>query len=377
MDFNLSEERQMLADTARRFIADRYDLKIRQAAFASDDGFNRAVWTELADLGLIGALMPAEVDGFGGTGEDIAVVFEALGKGLVVEPFLASGILGAAPIYLDGSAAQKAQLADVIAGQRLLALAHGEPTSRYNLSHVETTADANGDGWTLTGRKSVVLNGATADALVVSARVSGAPGDQSGLALFLLQGNAPGLTRRAAGTIDGGSVAELTLEGVAVSASDAIGVAGDAYKTIEATVARGVVALCAEAVGIMAEMQETTLDYLKTRKQFGRAIGGFQVLQHRFVDLVIEIEQARSATMLAANMLDSDNRTERERCVSAAKNLVGRVGRLVAEECIQMHGGIAMTWEYDLPHFAKRLVMIDHQLGDEDFHLARYQQLAA
>jgi alkylation response protein AidB-like acyl-CoA dehydrogenase len=376
MDFNLSEERQMLADTAARFIADRYDLKKRQAAFDSDEGFSRETWGELADLGLIGALMPPEVEGFGGVGEDIAVVFEALGKGLVVEPFLASGVLGAAPIYLAGSDEQKSQLAEVIAGSRLLALAHGEPAGRYHPTHVATRAERSADdGWSLTGQKAVVFNGDTADSLIVSARTSGNVTDADGITLFVVPKNADGLSRRAVGTVDGSRVAEVALAGVQVPDSARIGEVGGGAAILEEATARGVLALCAEAVGIMGVMHDATLDYLKTRKQFGRAIGAFQVLQHRFVDMVIEIEQARSATMLAASLMDSGDRLGRERAVSAAKNLIGRVGRLVAEECIQMHGGIAMTWEFDLPHYAKRLVMIDHQLGDEDYHLNRFTAL--
>lgn len=375
MDFNLSEERQMLADTAGRFIADRYDIATRHANAELEDGFNRKTWVELAELGLIGALLPPEVEGFGGLGEDIAVVFEALGRGIVVEPFLATGILGASPIALAGSNEQKAMLEDVMAGKTLLALAHGEPEGRYDLSAVKTQANKEGDGWRLNGQKAVVLNGDTADKLVVSARVSGNGDDEDGIALFLVDSNAVGISRRGYGTIDGGRAAEVSLANVAVGADAVIGEAGKAFATIETTHARGIVALCAEALGAMDVAKETTLDYLKTRKQFGRPIGAFQALQHRMVDMIMEIEQARSGVMLAAGTLEAP-RAERERNASAAKNLIGRVGRLVSEETIQMHGGIAMTWEYSAPHFAKRLTMIDHQLGDTDYHLERFQKFA-
>lgn len=376
MDFALSEERQMLADTATRFIADRYDITVRHANARLEAGFNRETWGEFAELGLIGALLPADVGGFGGLGEDISVVFEALGRGLVVEPFLASGVLGASPIAIAGSDAQKALLEDVMAGKTLLAFAHGEPDGRYNLSHVTTRATKDGDGWRLDGRKAVVLSGDTVDKLVVSARVEGGDDDAAGIALFLVDADGEGVARRGYGSIDGGRAAEITLANVSVGEDALIGVAGGAYETIEKTHARGVVALCAEAIGAMDVAKDVTLEYLKTRRQFGRPIGTFQALQHRMVDMLLEIEQARSAVMLAAGTLEAP-RAERERNGSAAKNLIGRVGRLVSEETIQLHGGIAMTWEYALPHFAKRLTMIDHQLGDTDFHLERFQQFAS
>ena len=371
MDFELSDERRMLVETASRVIGEMYDLKSRLARAESDDGFSRDAWAQFAELGLIGALLPAEVDGFGGAGADIAVVFEALGRGLVVEPFLASGVLGAFPIVRAGTDVQMALLADVMSGATLLALAHGEPEGRYQPTHVATSAVAKGSGWVLNGRKCVVVNGDTADKLIVSARVSDGRADEEGIALFLVDRDTIGVDVRGYPTIDGGRAADITMSNVEVAAEDVIGEPGAMYPVIEETLARGTLALCAEAVGLMDVSQEITLDYLKTRTQFGRPIGAFQVLQHRMVDLALEIEQARSLVMLAASQLDGP-RVERERTVSAAKNLVGRVGRLVGEETIQMHGGIAMTWDYELGHYAKRLTMIDHQLGDTDHHLARF-----
>lgn len=376
MEFNLSEERQMLADTSRRFIADRYDIKTRHANAKLEEGFNRKTWADLADLGLIGALLPPEVGGFGGTGEDIAVIFESLGRGLVVEPFLATGILGAGPLADAGTDKQKALLEDVVAGKLLLALAHGEPDSRYEMASVGTSAEKSGDGWKITGNKAVVLNGDTADKLVVSARTSGNKTDTDGISLFLIDAATTGVSRRGYGTVDGGRAAEITFDGVTVDANALIGQEGAGYALLEATHARGVVALAAESVGALEVCRDTTLDYMKTRKQFGRSIGSFQALQHRMVDLCIEIEQARSAILLAVSTLE-DDRLAREINVSAAKNLIGRVNRLVAEETIQIHGGMAMTWEYAVGHYAKRLTMIDHQLGDTDYHLQRYIDLSA
>jgi len=369
MDFTLSDERRMLTETAERFLRDRYPMDVRHANAARDEGHDPALWREMADLGLLGALLPPEAGGLGGEGEDIALVFEQLGRALVVEPFLASAVLGATPLLKAGNEDQRALLERVVEGDLTLALAHGEPGNRYSLTRIETRAEERDGGWRLTGKKAVVLNGNSADRLVVSARVRGEADAQDGIGLFLVDGAAAGVERRAYGTVEGGHAAEIALLDVA---AEALGTPGEGYGVLEETVARGALALAAEAVGIMEVAKDITLDYLKTRTQFGRPIGKFQVIQHRMVDLVLEIEQARSAVMLASGHLDA-GREERERLVSAAKNLTGRVGRLVAEETIQLHGGIAMTWEYALPHYAKRLVMIDHLLGDADHHLKRFQ----
>lgn len=371
MDFDLSDERRMLHDTAARFLRDRYPIATRHHNAALPEGFSRALWAEFADLGLIGALLPPHVEGFGGLGEDIAVIFEALGRALVVEPFLASGILGASPIVLAGSDAQREMLAPVIAGTRTLALAHGEPEGRYALSHVATTATRTGGVWRLDGRKAMVINGDSADRLVVSARTGGTTTDVQGIGLFLVDGAADGVARRAYGTVEGGHAAEVTLSD---ALAEPVGVPGEGFAVLEETLARGVLALSAEAIGLMEVCKDATLDYLKTRTQFGRPIGAFQALQHRMVEMVVDIEMARSAVMLAAGTLEGDRLT-RERNVAAAKHLAGRVGRRVAEETIQLHGGIAMTWEYPAAHYAKRLVMIDHLLGDTDAQLERFMAL--
>jgi len=365
MDFNLSEERQMLKDTAERFIRDQYSLAKRHEAATSDVGFSRKMWGEFADLGLIGALFPPDVDGFGGTGEDIMLVFEALGRGLVVEPFLASGILGAGPLIEVGDTAV---LGEVMAGQRLLALAHGESDGRYDLAHVRTEATKGAEGWQITGAKGMVMNGCEADTLIVSARIAGADNSEEGLGLFRVEPRQASVARRGFATIDGGTACEIAFGG---TIAEPIGAPGEAFPVIERTIGRGILAVCAEALGAMEAAKDLTLDYLKTRVQFGKPIGANQVLQHRMVDMLIEIEQVRSCLMLAASTLDA-GRATRERNLSAAKHLVGRVGRLVAEETIQMHGGVAMTWEMALPHYAKRIVMIDHLLGDTDHHLERF-----
>ncbi|MGI9436145.1 MAG: acyl-CoA dehydrogenase family protein, partial [Geminicoccaceae bacterium] len=340
----------------------------RHTHAAETEGFNRTVFAEFSDLGLTAALLPPEAGGLGGEGEDIMIMFEAFGRALVVEPFLASAVLGATPILKAGSSAQKALLDKVASGDLLLAFAHGEPDSRYSDRLVRTSALQQSGEWRITGKKSVVLNGDAADRLVVTARVSGEPDAENGLGLFLVSHHADGMSRRVYGTIEGGRAAEVTFDD---TPTQPIGEPGNAYSVIEQTLAHGTLAISAEALGIMEVCKDMTLDYLKTRTQFGKPIGSFQNLQHRMVDMLLEIEQARSAVMLAAGTLNAD-RITRERNISAAKNLVGRVGRLVAEESIQLHGGIAMTWDYALPHYAKRLVMLDHLMGDTDHHLERF-----
>jgi len=376
MNFDLTEERQMLQDTLRRFLADRYTTSTRNAIIDSDAGFSREIWAEMADLGIIGALFGADQGGFGGAGFDISTVFEELGRAGVVEPFLDTGILGGGLIAALGDSAQKELLADVIGGTLQLALAHGEPASRYDLSRVETTAAIQGDDIVLNGRKSVVVNAEAAGYLLVSAREDGDAGDQNGISLFLVPAQTAGLTLNGYPLLSGGRAAEVTLDDVRLPVSARLGTAGAAFSAIETQVAAANVALAAEATGAMETATELTREYLMTRKQFGRPIGTFQALAHRFSDLLIELEQARSAVINAAGHLAGDTRT-RDLHVAATRNLIGRAGRLVAEEAIQMHGGIAMTQEYELAHIAKRIVMTDHRFGDTDYHLERFIELGA
>ncbi len=372
MNFQLTEERQMLADTLRRFLSDRYTTSVRNAILDSETGMSAEIWGQLADLGIIGALFSEDDGGFGGKGFDLAVVFAELGRAGVVEPFLDTGVLGGGLIAALGNADQKALIDDVIAGTLHLAFAHGEPTSRYDLDRIESTATAQGDNIVLNGRKAVVVNAEAAGQLIVSAREDGV----DGISLFLVPAGASGLTLRGYPMISGGRAAELTLDGVTVPASARLGAPGAALSAIETAVAAANVALAAETVGAMETAIELTRDYLMTRKQFGRPIGTFQALAHRYSDLLIELEQARSAVINAAGHLESTARM-RDLQIAAARNLIGRVGRLVAEESIQMHGGIAMTQEYELAHIAKRIVMADHRFGDTDYHLERFIALGA
>ena len=364
MDFHHSEERQMLTDTLGRYLQQRYPFDVRLAV--SNAGWSREHWTALAQLGVVGALFDGDAGGFGGTGFDIAAVFEPLGRALNLEPFLGTLMAGRA-LALAGD--QEMLLAQAIAGTTLLAFAHEEPQSRYDLADVTVSAVPVGDQWTLTGAKAVVAQAETADHVVVSARISGVPGAQDGIGLFLVASDATGLAVRGYPMIDGGRGGELLLEETpGLLISDA------GYPLIEAAVAAGIVALAWEAVGVMDMLKAATLDYLRTRRQFGVPIGRFQALQHRMATVALEIEQARSAAINAADALEQP-RLQRERAVSAAKYTIGRVGTLVAEEAIQLHGGIGMTWELPVSHYAKRLIMIGHQLGDEDHHLTRFTAL--
>lgn len=367
MDFNLTDERRMLQDSLGRFLADKYDHESRRKVIAAGKPYDADMFTGLADLGVLGALFTEDQGGFGGAGFDISVVFEELGRAGVIEPIL--------PAVLTGSlVANRADLVEnVIAGQAIVALAHSEAEARYDLNYVRVAATADGDNTVLAGTKVHVLNGAQASHLVVSARQSGDDWDAAGIALFLVPTGAKGVTIIDHVNNDGTSSATARFEDVRVGADARI---DGGFDALELAVARATLALSAEALGAMEAAKALTINYLKERKQFGIPIGKFQALQHRMADVLIEVEQVRSAVINLAGHMDQP-RDSRERHVSATKNLIGRVGALVVEEAVQMHGGIGMTDEYALSHFARRITMIDHWLGDVDHHLARFIALSA
>ncbi|RAS39358.1 acyl-CoA dehydrogenase family protein [Paraburkholderia bryophila] len=376
MNFQHTEDRRMLADSLNRFVSEQYGFETRDRIARSAQGFSSELWGRFAELGVIGALFDEANGGFGGGGFDISVVFECLGRGLVVEPFLDTLMVGQA-LARSGNDTQRALLEGLIDGSRIVALAQGEPDGHYELARVQTRAqrdwhaDADGGSWQLNGSKAVVQHGEQAGLFLVSARTHGADDAQEGISLFLVPRDTPGVNVRGYRKIDGGGAAEVTFDHVTLDLDALLGTAGEGFATLEYAIGCGVLALCAEAVGAMDVAKDHTLDYLRTRKQFGVPIGSFQALQHRMADLLLEIEQARSAVINAAAALGAP-RTTRERALAAAKYSIGRIGARVAEECIQLHGGIGMTWELPLAHYAKRLVMIDHQLGDEDHHLERF-----
>ncbi|WP_417713246.1 acyl-CoA dehydrogenase family protein [Pseudophaeobacter arcticus] len=374
MNFDLTDERQMLQDSLRRFLRDNQD-GLRASTRLGDTentlGFDAGIWGKLAELGVIGALFSEEDGGFAGAGFDLTTVFEELGRAGAVEPLLDTAILGGGLIAALGNETQKELVEQVIGGELHLALAHGEPNSRYDLAQVETTAQVEGDDIVLTGRKAVVINAEAADYLVVSARESGAASDEDGISLFLVPRDSAGLSLRGYALLAGGRAAEVDLDGLRLSADARLGAAGSAYAALKRATNRAEVALAAETLGAMEAATELTREYLLTRQQFGRPIGTFQALQHRMATLLIELEQARSAVINAAGHLDG-SAAEQALQISAARNLIGRAGRLVAEESIQLHGGIAMTEEYELAHIAKRIVMADHRFGDTDTQLERF-----
>ncbi len=376
MDFRLNEEQQMLQDTVARLVRGEYSFEKRLAFSETDLGFSADFWKQLSELGLTAVPFSEELGGFGGGGVEVQSLMAELGRGLCLEPYLQSVVFGGGLIGHAGNESQKETwLAGIASGELKAAVGLQEPQSFYDLNNVETRAEKNGEGYVLSGRKAVVIGGHCADVIVVSARTSGDPRDAAGISLFALKPDADGVERRTYPTIDGSRGCDITLNSVQVGADALLGEEGSAGEVIEYQAGRAIAALCAEAVGVMEMANELTLDYLKQRKQFGVPIGSFQVLQHRMVDMMSELEQARSMAILAANLADNEQSIERRRVLAGAKNIVGRAGQFIAESGIQMHGGIGMTWEYNFAHYAKRLIGINHQLGDDDFHLERYAAL--
>lgn len=373
MDFDLTDEQSLLKDTAQRWASDTYPgIEQLAAARAEHLGFAETKWAELAELGLLG-LPFAEADGgFGGGPVETQVVMEALGRALAPEPYLASVILGGGAVRLAGSEAQKAALLPgLIDGTARLAFAHSELQARYDLNDVATSARAVEGGFRLDGRKSVVLNADAAKTLVVSARTSGDRRDETGITLFVVPVDAAGLTLEAYATQDGGRAADVLLSDVFVPADAVLGTVGAGLPVVERVVEGAIAALCAEAVGLMEALNELTVEYLKTRKQFGVAIGSFQALQHKAVDMFVALEQARSMALYAAMMVEAEDPAERRVALSAAKVQINRSARFVGQTAVQLHGGIGMTMEYIGAHHFRRLAMIELMFGDTPYHQRR------
>ena len=362
----------MLKDGLARMLANEYGFDARKGYMAEPEGYSPAMWDRYGEMGLMMLPFAEEDGGLGGGPADIMLVMEAMGRVLALEPYFATVVLGGGFVREGGSAAQKAELVPMIAeGSLKLALAHTERHARYTLSHVETVARKQGDGWVLNGAKSLALGGDTADRIFVTARISGGTTDEDGLCIFLVDANAAGVNRRGYRLQDGTRAAEVTLENVTVGTEALFGMEGKGYSLLAKVSDQAIAALCAEAVGIMAVMQETTVEYLKTRKQFGVEIAKFQVLQHAATDMFIATEQSRSITLYATMMASSDDAPERGRAMSAAKAEMGRNGRLAGENAIQLHGGVGMTMELAIGHYFKRMTMINILFGDSDHHLER------
>ena len=372
MDFDLSDEQRMLQDSVQRLLAEHCSFEQRQALLAGPADAGATLWRQFAELGLLGLPFEEADGGFGGGPVDTLIVMQALGRALAPVPYLATVVLCGALLRAAASPAQRAALVPAIAaGELKLAFAHSESQARYDLADVRTTARREGGGWVLDGEKRFVLAGDSADQLIVSARVAPAGDGQDGLALFLVDAAHPGLSRRGYTTQDRSRCADLRLNSVRVGDDAVIGQPGTALPAIEQAVDVAIAALCAEAVGAMSYAQELTVDYLKVRKQFGVAIGSFQALQHRAVDMLVATEQAHSMALYATMMCAQPNAAERQRAISAAKVQVNNSARFVGQEAVQLHGGIGMTEECQVGHYLRRLSMIEMMFGDTAHHVRR------
>ena len=377
MDFSLSDEQRMLEDTLGRLISEDYTFEFRRSVLDSDEPFSRDTWSELAELSVTGLLLAAEDGGVGGSGVEQMLLMEAVGRGLVLEPVLASVVLASAALRRGADSAQKQRwLPGLISGERIFTLAFDERAARGEPAWIAARAQRADQGYVLDGHKIAVPHGDCADRFLVAARLEGEPGTRDGLGLFCVARGAPGLTVHGYPTVDGQHGADLTLHGVEVRPEDVIGLPGAACGILAYAIDCGLAALAAEAVGAMETLFHMTLDYLKTRKQFGVALGRFQALQHRAVDMRSSLEQARSLAVLAANRLEAEEH-ERARCCAAAKVMAARSARHIGQEAVQLHGGIGMTLEYAAGHYFKRLTVIEQALGGADCHLERFAELAS
>lgn len=376
MDFNFTEEQTALQDSLKRFIANEYGFDKRRAFLKSAEGCNPSAWRQYADFGVLALPFPEEFGGLNGTAVDTMIVSEALGPGMVLEPILATVVVCGHLIRDYGDQKNKESLLPAIGGGELrMSLAHYEPNTRYELNHVAAKAKADGKDWVLDGTKAVVLHGGMVDKFIVSARTSGKERDDSGISLFVVDRHADGVTVRDYLAQDGNRAADVSLKGVRVGGDALLGAKNQALPAIEHALDYGIAALCAEAIGILTALNAATLEYLKTRKQFGQAIGKFQALQHRMADMTIAAEQARSMMYLAAVKADSTDVLERRRAISIAKAYIGQAARFIGQQAIQLHGGMGVTDELIVGHWFKRLTIINALFGDADHHLGKFSDM--
>ena len=377
MDFSFSEEQSLLQDSVQRFIQNDYTFEARQKIIQTEDGFSRDNWSTFAELGWLGLPFSEEDGGFGGTPIETMIMMEEFGKGLVVEPYLSTVIMAGAILSEGGSQEQKENtLAAIIAGTKFAALAFVEPQARFNLANITTRAKTTKTGFVINGFKGVVLGGPTADVLVVPVRTIGEQQAEDGITLFLVDANADGISRRDYPTVDGWRASEITFEEVIVDAASVIGEVGKGLPILEKAIDNAILAIGAEAVGAMEVLYKTTVEYCKTREQFGQPIGKFQVLQHRMVDMFIEHEQSKSLLYMAAMRLDEGYGPAARKAVSALKVQVGKGGKFVGQNAVQLHGGMGMTDELNVGHYFKRLTTIETLFGNVDYHLRKYASIA-
>lgn len=375
MDFNFTDEQSMLRDTVASYLADHYSFDQRRAMLAKEPHWSPAIWTAFAEeLGILGAPFSEELGGLGGGPVENLVVMQEMGKALVVEPYLGTVVIGGGFLKHSGYAGAEALIGQIIVGEAIFAFAYAEPQGRYNLADLKTTAKKDGAGYVLNGQKAVVIGGAYATHLIVTARTGGGQRDAEGISVFIVEKAAAGVTTRDYATVDGFRASEVTLENVHVGADALVGPEGHALPLIEKVVDEAIVATCAEACGVLAKLHEGTLDYTKQRKQFGQPISAFQVLQHRMVDMFIQVEQSVSMTYMATIKLSDD--AERSKAAAAAKVQIGKACKFVGQNAIQLHGGMGMTDEMAIGHYFKRATMIEAAFGSVDHHLARYEFLS-
>ena len=370
MDFEPSDDQRLLLESVSRMLADTYTFAQRKTYIAAPEGWSTAIWSQFAELGLLGLPFPEEYGGFGGGAQEVMLVMQQFGRVLVVEPFLTTVVFGGTAILTAGTAAQKEALLPAIAEGRLkLAFAHGERQARYDLTDVVTTAKQDGDGWILDGSKTVVAHGDTADTLIVSARTSGDRYDEDGITLFLVDASSQGVAHRGYITRDETRAADISLSNVRATA--VLGDVGKGLAIIQRVVEAGIAATAAETVGAMEAMNDMTLEYSKTRVQFGQPIGTYQVVQHRMSDMFMTQEQGRSMAMLATMSLDNADPVERAHDLAMAKVGVAQAGRYVSQSAVQMHGGIGMTEEYAVGHYFRRCMVLERLFGDPAYYLQR------
>ena len=375
MDFTFNEEQSLIQDQVDQFVQKEYDWETRQSLSNSEIGFGEENWQKFAELGWLGISVSEESGGFGGSAIESMLIMEAFGKGLVVEPFLETIIMSGGLIDDFGSNEQKSSILEpAIAGEMQLALAYAEPQSRFNLSDVVTEAKSDGENFILNGYKAVVMNGPSANKILVSARTSGSQLDENGITIFVVDADAEGLIKTNYKTVDGRRASDLTIENVKVSKNDVIGKVDSGFEVLDSTIDKAILAISAEAVGAMEVLYKTTVEYSKTREQFGTAIGKFQVLQHRMVDMFMEYEQCKSLLYMAT-MKHEEGAEDSKKAISGLKYQVGKAGKFIGQQAVQLHGGMGVTDELNVGHYFKRLTTVGTIFGNTDYHLKKYTSL--